>query len=231
MPKLTIELEFSGDEVPASVALLSLTDSATGLNVSAAAGLTLPAAFAPAGSGAFTLPFTDTGATSYNYSYRLTWSDASHTDQADTISGLAASSAAGQWAEYADLVAFFGSTNVQKWSQKDNAVTTPDYAAIQAALDWADSQVTLNFRASRFAMPLVPQDPMASATVKHWSVVLAGWRLYFSRGHQEQDKKQNRYDEQLDAVRAEMRQCRAGILDVNFATRYTQPTSPVPGPC
>jgi hypothetical protein len=83
-----ITLDFSGsDEIPTGVSLLTLTDAISGSDVSTAAGLTLPVAFTAAGGGVFTRTFTDTGASIYGFTYRLTWADATTSDLTGTVPG------------------------------------------------------------------------------------------------------------------------------------------------
>jgi hypothetical protein len=149
MADVIISFTPSGDEIPASITLLTLKDANTGIAVTVTPAL--PQAFALSG-GVFTYTFPDTGASLYAFTYRLTWDDSTHQDESSTRRGLVP--AGTHYSSRAAIEAAAGVSNLNIIAdlQKDGDST---YIAtrIEAALVESDSNVNVKFAIWGVAVP------------------------------------------------------------------------------
>jgi len=104
------------------------------------------------------------------------------------------------YAAEADVTSYFGESNVARWSDPENTgVPAVDSDAVTEALDWADAEIDSTFEGTRYEVPLT-----VSATVKNWSVRLAGVYLYKKRGLRETESPDDKMASMEEGVRNEM---------------------------
>lgn len=87
----------------------------------------------------------------------------------------------GTYISQSDVTDIFGTVNVTKWSDLENAgeIST---ATVTAAIAWAEAHVESFFRDGRYAVPLTGTSGTLPKTVVNWCATLAGWKLYVARG-------------------------------------------------
>lgn len=167
-------------EPATAVSLTALTRSDTGLTPT---GVTLPLAFTDQGGGtAWAVAFTDPDALPprYDFTYRVTWPDAS---TSDVTSSITPGEAIGFWTMQAKVEKTYGTASLGNDANLSNDGT--GVAAVwQQALDDVDAWIDRLFRANGYT-PVRP--PVASASIDYPAIeplarALVRVRLYQARG-------------------------------------------------
>ena len=128
----------------------------------------------------------------------------------------------GKYITVDDLNRRFGEDNITTWSNKQNMSGAPDTAAIDEAIEYAESKVENEFRLGRYSIPFQPLDPV----MKKWLVIFAAYDLYINRGVR--DDQPNRLDELNQGAMNEMFKYKAGSARLTSGlSRTPRPTAPV----
>lgn len=125
---------------------------------------------------------------------------------------------------YTDFVNEFGLNNIVLWSNKDSYSKmnpVPNWVALQSAFDYASDEITDAFRMTQYVTPLdfTPNDGTIPPMVKNWAMTIAGWKLYRSRGFEEKNKVESRFDRQRREVYDDMALHRCGLRRLNASIR------------
>lgn len=149
--------EYTGDEVPAFLTLLTLRRADTGADVP----LPDPATFAEDPAGTFTISFDEPAAgLTYLYTYRRTWDDGTYDPpEADSVQGASAASASGFWTTQAKAESRRGAINVGTRASLDGQSPAADVPTLQALVDDLDADADRAVAVRGYGRPA---DPAAS---------------------------------------------------------------------
>ena len=102
----------------------------------------------------------------------------------------------------ADIDNVFGSVNVTKWSNLDNATTTRDAGRVISAIAYGEGFVEDRFRGGEYSVPFQRTTGSWPVMLVDWMAKLAGIWLYRSRGSLDGDKDKgaDKYDDMSEKV-------------------------------
>ena len=142
-----------------------------------------------------------------------------------TTGGTPTGAPAGFYSNYAGMVSLYGSNNITQWSNDDGS-NTPNFGKIQAALNYADSEINGFFWNGPYIVPI--SAGTSSATTAYWgSVIAAIVFLFRSRWGVDTASKVYDYSEDVQRVYADMGLYKGGMKFLNAPRRWPTPTSPV----
>lgn len=130
----------------------------------------------------------------------------------------------GTYISQSDVENKFGTTNVAKWSQLDNAVEEADTDRIATAIAFAEELVESMFRGGRYAVPFSG----TCLVLKDWCAVHAGKWLYSNRGSAAPASQSDadRFNAMAEEADAQIRAAAGGSIKLPLA--LANPTATVP---
>ena len=132
--------------------------------------------------------------------------------------------ASGTYISDTDLYAFFGQTNIDKWSDLETAGYASAEARRQKAIEVAEAQVEGRFRGGRYTLPFAFTGTDLT-TLKNWMAVIAG--RWLQTGRPIDEDQQAHLEDIYESTMDDMENYIAGIAEFNTGwADATEPSAP-----
>lgn len=126
---------------------------------------------------------------------------------------------------YNEFIRRWGLNNVVLWSQKDaydKNNPTPDFAALQLSYDYATDEIYNRFRGTQFAVPFTyaANNGLVPPTVKEWGLIISADHVFTSRGMDQKNQTQTRFEKMTKRVYSDMGLYVVGVkqMAVDYST-------------
>lgn len=142
---------------------------------------------------------------------------------------ISTASVVGTYGSQTDMENVFGTQNIAQYSDINNTQGGgADETRIQAASDYADSQIDAYFTDGPFNVPLAFTSTSATVMTKNWYAVIAGVWMYSNRGTRDvkADDVGAKYAKMLTGVYRQMGLCKSGAIRLAAQRRWPSPSAP-----
>lgn len=141
---------------------------------------------------------------------------------------ISSAAVVGTYGSQTDMENVFGTQNIAQYSDINNTENgSADGTRVQAASDYADSQINAFFADGPFTVPIPFTETWASVMAANWYAVIAGVWMYSNRGSR--DEKDNigaKYAKMLNGAYRQMGLCKSGIIHLAAQRRWPSPSAP-----